>query len=158
MSPQLTWSKYALPSRLVDSSGRFRIEKAAPDEPGFVGHKLFDGGRHVRTEKLLRDAKQAAEDQLAAEDSLDQFVEAAEVDRAVGIPPEADVDDLEVWEWEMSGTAPRSSPGSMVSPSEDSGKLIAEGAGQVIDHLLQRGWWDGFDQDEGVTITVRPSR
>jgi hypothetical protein len=67
-----------------------------------------------------------------------------------------DGDEATMWAWTMSGMQP--SRGTMLRSAEATGTLSAECAGEVFDELVQRGPWDMFDQDEEVTITVKPPR
>jgi hypothetical protein len=69
---------------------------------------------------------------------------------------ESDVPDIERWRWTMTGTAPTS--GNVVRDAVEEGEVEADGAGEVIEHIARHGWWDSFDQDEPVTITVEPIR
>jgi hypothetical protein len=58
------------------------------------------------------------------------------------------------WRWTMTGTAP--SKGTIVRGAEESGVVDADGAGEAIEQVLRHGWWDSFDQDQPVTLTVEP--
>jgi hypothetical protein len=60
-----------------------------------------------------------------------------------------------LWEWTLSGHAPRKSPGASPRAEEQTGEMFAEGVGAVMDHVVQRGPWDLFDQGERVTLVVR---
>lgn len=58
------------------------------------------------------------------------------------------------WLWTMSGTAATS--GTLVRSAEEIGEVDAESAGEAVERVVNQGWWDSFDQDEPVTITVEP--
>lgn len=58
------------------------------------------------------------------------------------------------WRWTMTGTAPTT--GTIVRDAVATGEVTAEGAGEAVEHVVNHGWWDSFDQDETVTITVEP--
>jgi predicted transcriptional regulator len=60
----------------------------------------------------------------------------------------------ERWRWTMTGTAPMS--GNIVRDAVETGEVDAEGAGEVVEHIAHHGWWDSFNQQEPVTITVEP--
>lgn len=58
------------------------------------------------------------------------------------------------WRWTMRGTLPSS--GTLARGCEETGEIDAERAGEAVEHVVQRGPWDLFDQDERVTITIEP--
>jgi hypothetical protein len=46
----------------------------------------------------------------------------------------------------------------MIHGMDDTGTINAEGSGDALAQLLQTGpFWDMLDQDEHVTITLRPA-
>lgn len=53
-----------LHGKLESVDGRFKIAERIR-EPGYDGWPLFDGGEHVSTHRLLRDAKTAAEEAMS---------------------------------------------------------------------------------------------
>jgi hypothetical protein len=74
-------------------------------------------------------------------------------ERRAEIEPVAD-NPLRRWRWTMSGTA--ATDGTLVRSAEETGEVGAERAGEAVEHVVNRGPWDVFDQDESVTITVEP--
>lgn len=62
------------------------------------------------------------------------------------------------WIWEVHGVERRARPGAMIHGMDDTGTINAEGSGDALAQLLQTGpFWDMLDQDEHVTITLRPA-
>jgi hypothetical protein len=61
------------------------------------------------------------------------------------------------WHWTVYGEEVPSSPGAMVRFLEESDYVEAESSGQALAKLLEHGpFWDLLDQDEPVTIELRP--
>jgi hypothetical protein len=61
------------------------------------------------------------------------------------------------WNWTVDGIEVPSSPGAMPRGVYDHGTVEAEGSGDALRLLLVNGpFWDLLDQDEPVTIELRP--
>jgi len=60
----------------------------------------------------------------------------------------------ERWRWTMTGTSPMT--GNVVRDAVEAGEVEASCAGEVVEHIARREWWDSFDQNAPVTITVEP--